>query len=325
MSVAEHRFVQTNGIKMHIAEQGQGPLVVLCHGFPETSYSWRHQVEPIAEAGCHVVVPDQRGYGRTDCPERTESYDILSLAADMIGLVHALGQSQAVVIGSDWGSVVAAHCALLRPDIFKAVGLLSVPFLPRTWGKHRPTEFFKRMSRDKVFYQAYFQEPGKAEAELEADPRKSLLALLYSLSGDVPPERRWQHMLDPHKSLLESATVPEKLPPWITEKDLDTFVEDFRRTGFRGGLSWYRNIDRNWELTAFLSEARIQQPSIFLAGESDPILSLYRDFGSQVQKSMPNLRENVILKGVGHWLTQERPQELNRHLLSFLGSITNES
>jgi len=311
----EHRFIQTNGISMHVVERGEGPLVVLCHGFPETSYTWRHQVGPLALAGWHVAAPDQRGYGKTDCPEKTDAYHILNLVADMVGLVQALGHTRAAIIGCDWGSAVAAHCALLRPD---------VPFRRRAWGKHPPTEFFKKISRDKVFYQLYLQEPGRADAELGTDPRRSLLTLLCSLSGDVPPEKRWQHMVDPTKPLLDSGTLPVSLPRWLTEEDLEVLVGDFQRTGFTGGLNWYRNIDRNWELTAFLSDARIYQPSIFVAGEADPILALYRDACSQLPETAPNLRGKVILGGVGHWLTQEQPDQLNLHLLDFLATARSE-
>ena len=281
-------------------------------------------MEPLARAGWRVVAPDQRGSGKTDRPEAVESYTILNLVSDIVGMVQALGRSHAAIVGCDWGSVVAAHCALLRPDIFKAVGLLSVPFLPRTVGRHRPTDVFRRMSKDKVFYQVYFQEPGKADAELGADPRKSLLTLLYSLSGDAPPDKRWRFMLDPGKPLLDSGVEPDNLPPWLSESELEALARDFKVTGFTGGLNWYRNIDRNWELTAFLVDARISQPSLFVAGEADPILALYRDFGSHLEKSMPNLRGKLILDGVGHWLTQERPDQLTRHLLDFLGATRSE-
>ena len=181
-----HRFVETNGIRMHITEQGEGPLVILCHGFPESWYSWRHQLAALADAGFHAVAPDQRGYGQTDRPEPIEAYHILELAADIAGLVHALGEERAVVVGHDWGAPVAWHCGLLRPDIFRAVGLLSVPYLPRPCEDIRPTEAMRALVGEKEFYMLYFQEPGKAEAELEADARTAMRMLLYSGSGDAP-------------------------------------------------------------------------------------------------------------------------------------------
>ncbi len=162
MTSVTHRFVETNSIKMHIAEQGQGPLVILCHGFPECWYSWRHQLSALAEAGFHAVAPDQRGYGQTDQPEAIEAYNIFQLVGDIVGLVNALGEEQAFIVGHDWGAVVAWHCALLRPDIFSAITLLSVPYKPRSWEDMQPTEAMKLMAGEQEFYQLYFQEPGKA-------------------------------------------------------------------------------------------------------------------------------------------------------------------
>ena len=194
MAETNHRFVETNGIRMHVAEAGEGPLVILCHGFPECWYSWRHQLPALAAAGYHAVAPDQRGYGETDRPEPVEAYHILHLTADMVGLVHALGKARAIIVGHDWGAPVAWHCALLRPDLFTGVGLLSVPYLQRSWSDPRPTEIMRLLAGEQQFYQLYFQEPGKAEAELEADVRVSLATLLYSASGDPPPERRWRFL-----------------------------------------------------------------------------------------------------------------------------------
>ena len=175
---------------MHVAEQGQGPLVLLCHGFPELWYSWRHQLPALAEAGYHVVAPDQPGYGQTERPNAIEAYTLLHLTVDMVGLVQALGEERAVIIGHDWGAPVAWFCALLRPDIFHAIGLLSGPYRPRS--AIRPTEAMKLIAGEQQFYQQYFQEPGKAEAEFEANVGTSMLKLLYSLSGDAPPEKRWR-------------------------------------------------------------------------------------------------------------------------------------
>ena len=236
----------------------------------------------------------------------------------MVGLVQSLGFRQAAIVGNDWGSIVAAHCALFRPDIFKVVGLLSVPYIPRAWGKHTPTEFMRRVYRGRNFYQLYVQEPGKAESELEKDTRNSLLMMLYSLSGDAEPEKRWKYVFEQSETILDTGGLPEKLPSWLSENDLAAFVADFSRTGFRGASNWYRNIDRNWELTAFLTGSRIEQPSVFLAGERDPILALYRNYGDALEKSMPNLRKRVLLPDTGHWTTQEKPEEVNQVLIDFL-------
>ena len=316
-----HRFVRSNGIKMHIAEDGEGPLVVLCHGFPELWYSWRHQLRALAEAGCHVVAPDQRGYGQTDRPEAVEDYNILQLCGDIIGLVDALGETEAVIVGHDWGAPVAWVCALLRPDIFRAVVLLSVPYRQRSWAGIRPTELMKQMAGDKQFYQLYFQEPGKAEHELEADVRKTMLMGLYSGSGDAPPDKRWRFLFDKSETFLDTGAVPQTLPAWLTEADLDFYAEEFKRTGFRGGLNWYRNIDTNWELTPFLSGAKIRQPSLFIAGEFDGVITMYRQAFDSLEETMPGLRKKVLMPAAGHWIQQERPTEVNGLLIEFLRGL----
>lgn len=182
----EHKFVETNGIRMHFVQAGEGALVVLCHGFPESWYSWRHQISALAEAGFQVVAPDQRGYGLTSAPQAIESYNIFNLAGDIVGLVNSFGPSAAVIVGHDWGAAVAWHCALLRPDLFRACALLSVPYLPR--GQTKPSVIWSALEgKDQTFYQHYFQEPGKAEADFEANVRISMKKMLYGASGEAPP------------------------------------------------------------------------------------------------------------------------------------------
>lgn len=316
-----NRIIDTNGITMHIAEAGQGPLVILCHGFPELGYSWRHQLTALAEAGYHAVAPDQRGYGKTECPESIESYKIFDLVGDIVGLVHALGEEKAVIVGHDWGSPVAYHCALLRSDIFHALILLSVPYPPRSWGGIRPTDAMKKMAGDQNFYIVYFQEPGKVEKELEADVRESMVRTLYSLSGAAPPEDRWQFVFDKEQRFIDTTSMPAALPDWLTEEDIDVFTESFERTGFRGGINWYRNLDRNWELTSFLSGARIHQPALFIAGELDGVIVFSRKAFDRLEQSMPNLKEKVLIPGAGHWIQQERAQEVNDRIIRFLNDI----
>ena len=318
MAPINNRFVKTNGIKMHIAEQGQGPLVLLCHGFPECWYSWRHQLPALAEAGFHAVAPDQRGYGQTDRPEPIMAYHILQLTSDIVGLVHGLGEERAVIVGHDWGAPVSWHCALLRPDIFHAVALLSVPYRRRSWEDIRPTEVMKWIAGDQEFYQLYFQEPGEAEAELEADVRTTMLKVLYSGSGDPPPEQRWRPFFPKSGKFLGTSSLPATLPLWLTEHDIDVFTGEFERTGFRGGLNWYRNIDRMWELTPFLSGARLRQPTLFVAGEVDAVITMYRGAFDALEETVPNLRQKVLLPGAGHWIQQERPFEVNQLLIEFL-------
>ena len=322
MTAITHRSVDTNGIRMHVAEAGVGPLVVLLHGFPEGWYSWRHQLSALAAAGFRAVAPDQRGYGRTDRPDPIEAYDILTLTADVVGLVQALGSDQAVVIGHDWGAPVAWHCALLRPDVFRAIGLLSVPYLPRVWGDPRPTDAMRAIGGDAgEFYQLYFQEPGRAEADLEADVRRSMTMLLYALSGDPPPEKRWRPVVPKGAGMRGTGGLPERLPAWLTEADIDHFVGEFTRTGFRGALNWYRNLDRMWATTRFLCGARLRQPALFAAGERDAVIEMYRPAYEALPATVPDLRTNVLLPGVGHWIQQERPEEVNRLLLDFLSGL----
>jgi pimeloyl-ACP methyl ester carboxylesterase len=251
MAETRHRIVDTNGIKMHIAEQGEGPLVILCHGFPELWYSWRHQLPALAETGFHAVAPDQRGYGQTDKPQAVEEYNILKLVGDIVGLVYALEEENAIIAGHDWGAPVAWHCALLRPDIFRGLVLMSVPYRTGIWSSIRPTETMRRMAGEQQFYQLYFQESGKAEREIEENVRENILKFLYSASGDPPPEMRWRFLFNESQRFIDTGFLPDVLPAWLTEQDLDVFTREFQRTGFRGGLNWYRNIDRNWELTSF--------------------------------------------------------------------------
>jgi pimeloyl-ACP methyl ester carboxylesterase len=318
MNQAQHRFIETNGIKMHIAEQGSGALVILCHGFPEIWYSWRHQLKALAEAGFHAVAPDQRGYGQTDRPEPIEAYNILQLTGDIVGLIHAIGESKAIIVGHDWGAIVAWHCALLRPDIFHGLVLLSVPYLPRSWSNIRPTQTMKQKAGDKQFYQLYFQEPGLAEAELEANVRQTMASSFYTASGEAPPQQRWNPFFPKSQKFFSSSDLPEKLPTWLTESELELFTKEFERTGFRGGLNWYRNIDKNWELTSFLSGAQIQQPTLFVAGEADAVMTQRMYAFQTLEHNVPNLKQKTLLSGAGHWIQQERPDEVNQILVNYL-------
>lgn len=321
MTNVNHRMIDTNGIKMHIAEQGQGPLVVFCHGFPEIWYSWRHQLPALAAAGFHAVAPDQRGYGDTDSPQSIDAYNIFELTADIVGLVHALGERTAVIVGHDWGAPVAWHCAMLRPDVFQAIALLSVPYEPRAWNSSRPTEAMKHVAGDKQFYQLYFQEIGKAEKDLEADVRRSILGGLYSASGSAPPEKRWRFVFEKREKVTDGLSIPDELPDWLTEADLDVYEHAFRKSGFRGGLNWYRNMDRNWERCAFLSGAPLRQPALFVAGEDDAVITMMRPLYDALNQTVPNLRKKVLIPGAGHWIQQERPADVNQLLLEFFTSV----
>src|SRR4030095_3782979 len=228
------RIIESNGIRLNIAEQGNGPPVILCHGFPESWYSWRHQLTALAAAGFHAVAPDMRGYGQTDAPADLEAYTLLHLVGDMVGLVSALGETSAVIAGHDWGAPVAWHAAPLRPDRFRAVIGLSVPFRPR--GSVRPTAVMPQTD-EAIFYQLYFQTPGVAEAELERDVRATLRRLAYSGSGNAP-ERGNVAMVRRGGGFLDQTTDPASVAPWLTADDIDFYAGEFGRTGFRCGGTW---------------------------------------------------------------------------------------
>lgn len=314
-----HRFVETNGIRMHIAEAGEGPLVVLCHGFPESWYSWRHQITALAEAGYHVVAPDQRGYGQTDAPEDIAAYTQLHLVGDIVGLLDALGAERAVIAGHDWGAPVAWNSALMRPDRFPAVIALSVPYTPR--GPIRPTDGMKAAAGENFFYILYFQEPGKAEAELEADVRRTLRMFNYSASGDAPRGSVFRPMPKDRKFLDWCVDPGEDWNTWLKPEELDFYVSEFERTGFRGGLNWYRNVDRTWELMAAFDGAKIQVPALFIAGDRDGVVAANPAAVQNLETHVPNLRETVMLPGCGHWTQQERPAEVTEAMLRFLREV----
>ena len=316
-----HRTVETNGIRMHLAEQGSGPLVLLCHGFPESWYSWRHQLPALAGAGFHAVAPDMRGYGATDAPGAIDQYTLLHLVGDMVGVLDALEEPTAVIVGHDWGAPVAWHAALLRPDRFRGVVGLSVPFRPR--GPVPPTTVMPQ-TEDAMFYQLYFQTPGVAEAELERDARATIRRLLYTGSGDAPRrEGAGIGMVPRGGGFLQHAVTPDTLPGWITEADIDVFAGAFAKTGFRGGLNWYRNIDRNWNLLAPFSGARVMPPALYVAGDRDLVVA-FRGMDQLIPKLStfaPNLRGTIMLPGCGHWTQQERPAEVNAAILDFLKTL----
>jgi pimeloyl-ACP methyl ester carboxylesterase len=320
MNGVTHRTLETNGIRMHVAEAGEGPLVLLCHGFPESWYSWRHQLPALAAAGFHAVAPDMRGYGQTDQPAEIERYTLFHLIGDMIGLVAALGAKEAVIAGHDWGAPVAWHAARLRPDRFRAVIGLSVPYGPR--GPRRPTTVMPQTD-DAVWYQLYFQRPGVAEAEHERDIRHAIRSILYSISGDAPPALGPVAMVPRQGGFLDRMTNPATLPPWLSEADVDFYVAEFARTGFRGGLNWYRNIDRNWELLAPFAGVRVTVPALYIAGERDPVVRFpgMDRLIPNLAQFVPQLRQTIMLPGCGHWTQQERAAEVNAAMIDFLRGL----
>jgi pimeloyl-ACP methyl ester carboxylesterase len=303
-----HRTVEVGEIRMHIAEQGTGPLVVLLHGWPETSHSWRHQMGPLADAGYHVVAPDQRGYGRTDCPADAGRYTLLHLVGDVVGLIHELGEQEAIVVGHDWGAPVAWHTALLRPDVVRGVAGISVP--PASRAPEPPLTLLRRGIGD-GFYQIYFQRPGVAEAEFDADLRTTFRKLLGG-NADAPVVRDGEGFLDRFAD-------PNPLPAWLSDEDVDAAVESFGRSGFTGGLNWYRNIDRNWELLAPWADRPITPPALYLCGDGD-ITRAFTDT-SGLAEIATDLRAVVDVPGAGHWVQMERPDEVNAALLDFFKQL----
>lgn len=316
-----HRFVDTNGIRMHLAEAGAGPLVLFCHGWPESWYSWRHQLEAVAAAGFHAVAPDMRGYGQTDRPEAIDQYTLMHLTGDMVGVLDSLGEKTAVIVGHDWGAPVAWHSALFRPDRFRAVAALSVPFRPR--GSARPTSVMPKTDTHQ-FYQLYFQKPGEAEAEFERDVQKTVTTMLFGASGDAPAATSsGLGMVPLAGGFVAGRPVPEKLPVWLTEADVHFYATEFKRTGFAGGLNWYRNIDRNWELLASWAGAKVEVPALLMVGDRDLVYKFpgVEQLIANLTQFVPKLKKSVILPGCGHWTQQERKDEVNRELVAFLREL----
>jgi pimeloyl-ACP methyl ester carboxylesterase len=316
-----------NGLNVHLLEAGAADrvCVLLLHGFPELSYSWRKVIPALAAAGYHVLAPDQRGYGTTDMPAEVERYTQLHLVGDVVGLLDAYGIGRAAIVGHDWGGPVAWHTALLRPDRIRAIAALSVHWggitVPAT-PLVRPTEAIRAALGDAFMYVLYFQEPGEAERELDADLRRTLRTMLYALSGDLPRDE--YRFFDPSASqLADVLNEPPGPLPWLSDADLDVFVESFSHHGtFFGGLNWYRNIDRTSELLAAFAGMHVQQPALFIGAEFDSIFGQTRESVLATRTVVPNLRDPVWVEGSGHWIQQEHPDVVNAALLDFLASTS---
>ena len=293
------RQVATNGIELRVTEAGEGPLLVLCHGFPELAFSWRHQIGALTAAGFRVLAPDLRGFGGSSAPPEVEAYDVITLAGDLCGLLDAYGEDSAVFIGHDWGASLVWDLAVLHPQQVRAVVGLSVPFVPRA--PAAPLAIMRRhLGED--FYIVWFQEPGVADAALARDVRRTLTT-----------SRQWTA-----EWAEEDGRAPE-VPAWLSEAELAVYIEAFERTGFTGGLNWYRNIDRNWELKAGVAERRVEQPAMFLTGERDPVRSFMP--AEAMQGWVTDLRAQVVVGGAGHWVQQQEPDAVNAALLEFLRAL----
>ena len=296
--MAERR-VQLNGIELHVVDEGAGPLVVLCHGFPELAFSWRHQLPALASEGYRVVAPDMRGFGQSWRPAEVEAYDVVSLCGDMTGLLDALGEDSAIFVGHDWGASLVWSLAVLEPARVRAVAGLSVPFVPRAPAAPIP---IMRRHLGEDFYIVWFQEPELADEALARDVRRTLTT-----------SRQWTAAW-----AQEVDSVP-KLAPWLSEDELAVYVRAFERTGFSGGLNWYRNIDRNWELTESVAERHVVQPALFLTGELDPVRGFMP--AAAMQGWVDDLGAQVVVPGAGHWVQQQAPDAVNAALLEFLASL----
>jgi len=314
------RMIETNGINMRIAEMGEGPLVLLIHGWPESWYSWRHQMPALAAAGYRAVAPDMRGYGKTDAPPNVEDYDVEHTTADVVGIIDALGEEKAHLIGHDWGAIVAWNCMLLHPDRFSSLVAMSVPYAGR--GDQSLVDMLKAAYGENFFYILYYQDYGVAEKEFDADPR-GILSRLY-LSPDSPREA--PTVTDKKASAggwIPRLGAPKGLPDWLTQEELDYYVDEFTEAGFRGGINYYRNFTRNWENTPQLDGVKVKQPVLFLAGEKDMVI---RGANAEALKGLmsgatEDLRDVVIIPGIGHWVQQESPEETNEAVLNFLKSL----
>ncbi|MFE3445284.1 alpha/beta fold hydrolase [Nocardia sp. NPDC059180] len=294
------RQVATNGIELRVVDHGQGPPVVFCHGFPELGFSWRHQVFALAAAGFRTLTPDMRGYGGSSRPARIEDYDIVTLCADLVGLLDEAGLDEAVFVGHDWGASVVWQLAMLHPDRVRAVAGLSVPATPRSAA---PPLSILRSRLGDAFYMCWFQEPGVADAALAADVRRTL-----QRDGVVSAT-----------DLAYSEDSADAVPEWLEADEFDYYVDTFTATGFTGGLNYYRNLDRNWHLTADLAGATIDVPSLFIAGSTDPVIRFTPT--TKMAAVLTDLRATIILDGAGHWIQQERATEVDAALLEFLGGL----
>lgn len=314
------RTAHVNGVDLQLLEAGDvaNPTVILSHGFPEGAYSWRHQLPALAAAGYHAVAPDQRGYGFSSAPKDVEAYGIEQLTGDLNALLDDFGKDQAVFVGHDWGAMIVWESARLHPERVRAVVGVSVPVV--LWPAP-PTQLMKMAFGDNFFYMLYFQPVGPAEAELEASPYDSMAKFLWSASGDgfvMPTEMR---PMEGNGFLTDTPTPPARPWPWLTEDDLQYYADQFSHSGFFGPVSYYRNLDANYEILKDESIDRISMPSYFIAGAKDGVLVMDPGGIERMQASLPDFRGYTLIPDAGHWTQQEKPDQFNEALIGFLDSL----
>lgn len=320
------RFLELSEVRLQIAEAGdpEAPLVLLVHGWPESWYSWRHQIAALAESGYHVVAPEMRGYGESDSPAEIEAFDIFHLCRDLDDLVVATGHEDATVVGHDWGAIVSWHFALLHPERVNAIVGMSVPYGGRA--RQSPIATWRAKYEDEFYYILYFQEldaQGKGIAEQEFDGKARQLLERLLVSPDTP--RGTPEITDPKRAaggMLPRLAPPLERPSWLTAEDLDSYVRQFETSGFRGGINYYRNFHRNWELTPHLEGARVPQPALFISGALDQVIrgANHEQLGALLHHGVADLRGIHLIENVGHWVQQEAATETNILLEEFLST-----
>ncbi len=319
-------IIQTRTMTMGMLEAGHGALVILCHGFPETKYAWRNQVVALSKAGFRAVAPDMRGYGKSAASDNADQFTVFHAVGDLVALLDALGEENAVIVGNDWGATIAWQAALMRPDRFRAVVALSVPMMAQP--PITPSKIFPQ-NDEAQFYALYFQDKTIADAELNHDVRLTLEKLIFAASGEAGPRKEGDNTPNPFgmvsrdKGLLNELPKPNTLPDWLPSEEFERLVEIFETTGFTGGLNYYRKLDRNWELQHCYAGQRINVPALFMIGERDTGFSIpgMDQIIADMPKIVPDLRGSVILKDAGHWLQQERSNEVSNQILEFLSTL----